>query len=135
MIAEIKREVDHHIAPLLKDIVRDGQSLIRQEIALAKSEVRQEVNKVKSAAIMVAAATAFAAIGGFFLLIASAHLISWAFPDIPLWGSYGIVGGLLAIVGGVLFYLGKNRASDVHVVPPKTVETMKENAEWLKRKI
>jgi hypothetical protein len=36
---------------------------------------------------------------------------------LPLWACYGIVGGLFAVVGGVLLVLGKQKMARLHVVP------------------
>jgi Putative Actinobacterial Holin-X, holin superfamily III len=53
-----------------------------------------------------------------------------AYTEIPLWGCYGIVGGVLVVLGGVLFAVGKRTAEAIDVVPQRTLETMKENAQW-----
>ena len=42
----------------------------------------------------------------------------------------GIVGSVLAVLGGVLLASGTHKAEEIDVVP-QTVETMKENAQWL----
>jgi hypothetical protein len=51
---------------------------------------------------------------------------------IPEWGWFGIVGGLLAIGGGLLIAVGRAAATQIHVVPPQTAETIKENVQWMK---
>ena len=43
----MKNDVQNTIAPLLGDIVEDARDLLRQEFALAKSEIRQEIQKTK----------------------------------------------------------------------------------------
>jgi hypothetical protein len=50
---------------------------------------------------------------------------------LPLYASFGIVGFILAVVGGILFYGGRKEASKVNVVPPQTAETMRENVQWM----
>jgi hypothetical protein len=57
-----------------------------------------------------------------------------ALTNLPLWACYGIVGGVFAILGGVLLYTGKTKAAEIDVVPQQTVETMKENAAWIRQK-
>jgi hypothetical protein len=62
-----------------------------------------------------------------------ALLISWLTGDrCPLWASFGIVGGILAILGVLTLVAARNKASDIHLVPPQTAETMRENVQWIK---
>jgi Putative Actinobacterial Holin-X, holin superfamily III len=59
-------------------------------------------------------------------------LLNWAVPAIPIWGAFGIVGGSLMLTGVALLFRAKNKAEDIHVVPERTAETMKENLKWIK---
>ena len=61
------------------------------------------------------------------------HLLE-ALASLPLWAGYGIVGGLLAISGAVLLRIGKHTIARIDVIPSQTVETMKENVQWIKAK-
>jgi hypothetical protein len=126
-----QREYDASLATLLSGIVGDAQELVRKEIALARQEVREEISAAKDAGIALAIAGAVLAIGGLFLLITLAlglaDLLNW-----PSWAGFGVVGLVAAIVGAVLLSTGRQRLKDVHPVPERTVETMKENIEWIK---
>lgn len=126
-------EVAPSAASLLGGIVSDIQQLVRQEIALARQETAEELGKAKAAGIALATAGAVLAFGGLLLLLALggavADLLDW-----PQWAGYGIVGLLLAIAGAVLISIGQKRIKQVHPVPEKTVETVKENVEWLKER-
>jgi molybdate-binding protein len=61
------------------------------------------------------------------------HLLN-ALTEWPLWLCYGIIGGVCAIAGVVLLYRGKQHISQIDMVPQQTVETMKENVRWIKKK-
>jgi uncharacterized membrane protein YqjE len=132
MADRIPADTSPSMASLLGGIVSDIQTLIRQEVALARTELQREWEKAKTAAGSMAAGTAVLALGGILLCLALVHLIAWAI-DKPwsLWVSYLIVGGVLALLGGVLFYVGRTRAAEVNVIPPQTAETMRENVEWI----
>jgi len=39
---------------------------------------------------------------------------------------------VLLVIGIVLLVMGKQTAEKIDVVPPQTVETLKENAKWIK---
>lgn len=126
-----EREYDASLSTLLSGIVGDAQELVRKEIALARQEVREEISAAKDAGTALAISGAVLAIGGLFLLITLAlglaDLFNW-----PAWAGFGLVGVVCAIVGAVLLSSGRQRLKQVHPVPERTVETMKENIEWIK---
>ena len=121
------------LAQLVNGLVSDATLLLRQELALAKYEIYEEAGKTKTAVASLGVGIGIAAVGGLLLIIMLVHLLR-ALTDWPLWMCYGIVGGVCTIVGVVLLYRGKQRLSQIEMVPQQTVETMKENVRWLKEK-
>jgi uncharacterized membrane protein len=121
------------LAQLVSDLVSDAKQLMRQELALAKHEIHEEVRKTKVALVSLGAGISIVAIGGLLLIVMLVHLLN-ALTGLPLWACYGIVGGVCAIVGVVLLYRGKQQMSQIDMVPQQTVETMKENVRWIKGK-
>ena len=61
------------------------------------------------------------------------HVLA-AYTDIPLWGCYGIVGSVFGVLGWVLLASGKYKIEEIDVMP-QTVETMKENTQWLREQM
>ncbi|HEX9372654.1 MAG TPA: phage holin family protein [Roseiflexaceae bacterium] len=126
-----EREREDSMAQLLSGIVGDAQELVRKEIALARQEVREELATAKEAGIKLAIAGAVLAVGGLFLLVTLAlglaDLLDW-----PNWAGFGIVGLVGAIVGYVMLSSAQKQIKQVNPVPQKTVETIKENVEWIK---
>ena len=57
-----------------------------------------------------------------------------AYTAMPLWGCYGIVGSVCGVLGWVLLAAGKHTIEEIDVMP-QTVETMKENAQWLREQM
>jgi hypothetical protein len=119
------------LSQLLTGIVNDAKELLRQELALAKHEIREDLRKTAIAMLSLGVGIGVAAIGGLLLIIMLVHLLN-ALAGLPLWACYGIVGGLFLIIGGVLLLIAKNTIARIDVVPPQTVETMKENVQWIK---
>src|SRR5205823_5718084 len=106
---------------------------VKQEFALAKVEIRQELRKTRDAALSVLAGIAILGLASIFLLLMVVYLIHWATSgNVPLWGCYAIVGGVMALVGSILVYSGRNRAETINLVPKQTVETLRENVQWIK---
>jgi len=119
------------MASLLGGIVNDIQTLVRQEITLAKTEMIREWEKAKTAAGSLAVGAAFLALGAALLCV-SVVCVLHEVAGLPWWVSFLIVGGVLAALGAVLFSAGRNQATHVNVIPPQTAETMKENVEWIR---
>jgi hypothetical protein len=118
---------------LVTDLVSDAKELLRQELVLAKYEITQEVHKTKSALISLGAGVGIISVGGLLLLVMLVHALN-ALTGLPLWACYGIIGGMLAIVGILLIYSGKKTISQIDMIPQQTVATMKENVRWIKEK-
>ena len=119
------------LSSLVGGIINDFQLLMKQEVALARRELADELRKAKQALISLGIGVGVLAIGGLLLIFMLVHLLNWAVPAIPLWGSYGIIGGLLIVAGAALLLRARSKAEDIHVVPERTAETMKENIKWI----
>ena len=130
---------DRSLGRLLKDLSMDIVTLLRQEIDLAKTEVKETVNQVGAMGRSVAIGAGLALAGGLALLAALVlGLISlfseFLSPWVAMWLGPLIVGLVLAGIGVVMV----RTALDTHrqsLVPRKTAESLQENQEWLKSKI
>ena len=129
MIREVQN-AEPSVTGLVRGIVNDLQTLIRQQFVLFKHEIKQNLHKSKQAMVLLAAGAAISAMGGVLLCFMIVHLISYF--GLPLWASFGIVGGLLTLGGLILAALGYSQASRVNLIPPQTAQTLKENVQWIK---
>lgn len=110
---------------LVRSALDDVRELFREEMALARAELRQEVAKAKRAGIGFGGAVAAGAFAGLFILAAIALGISEGL-RLPYWVGFGIVGVALAIVGGI--FLAAGRRATIEIRPlPRTTEMVKEN--------
>jgi hypothetical protein len=111
-------------------IVDDVRELFREEVALARAELRQEIGELSAAAIRFGAGAAAAGLAGFFLLLAIAQgfamLVHW-----PVWAGYFAMAVVLAIGAAIAVQSARAKARAVSAVPPQTVETLKETKEWI----
>jgi Putative Actinobacterial Holin-X, holin superfamily III len=121
------------LAALLGGIMKDAKDLLVQELTLAKLEGHDEVRQIKTAALSLGIGVGVAAVGGILLSVMLVHVLA-AYTDIPLWGCYGIVGSVFGVLGWVLLASGKYKIEEIDVMP-QTVETMKENAQWLREQM
>ncbi len=123
-------EYDQSIVDLVKSAIRDAQDLVRGEIALAKTELRREMKQMTSAVVALAVAAVMGVIALVFLFATIAFGISAA-ARWPVWAGFAIVTLIVIIAAGILAYGGRQRlVAQRHM--PKTMDTMKENAKWMK---
>jgi len=131
MADRLQADANPSITSLVEGIVGDAQQLMRQELALARREMQDEWTKTKAAAAALGLGIVILALGGIFLCFMLVYLLNWL-TNMPLWGCYGIVGGLFTLIGAILLFTARNRATDISFVPQQTVETMRENVQWIK---
>ena len=113
-------EESHSIGERLGEVTRDLSTLMRQEVALAKAEVKQSSARAGKGIGLLAGA----AVGGFFVLL---------FLSISLWWAIGnslgrgwaalIVAVIWAIIAAILFSVGKKELQKIQGVP-RTAETV-----------
>jgi hypothetical protein len=123
-------EYEQTILDVIKSAIRDAQDLVRSEIALAKRELQDELRHLVAGAGALVAAAVVGVIAVVFLFAT----IAWAIADVaewPTWAGLGIVTLLAVVIAVVLAFVGRARfAADRHL--PLTVDTMKENAKWIR---
>jgi uncharacterized membrane protein YqjE len=119
---------------LIRGILNDLRTLIREEISLARVEIREQAGRARAAAMSFGIAVAALAFGGIFLLIAIAlgiaYLLNW-----PAWGGFLVTAALLSLIGFFALASGRKRLAQVHAVPEATVSTLKENSEWIAKRL
>lgn len=122
------------IRGLIRGVLMDLRTLIREEISLARVEIRDQAGRAKAAALSFGIAAAALAFGGVFLLVAIAtaiaDLLNW-----PIWAGFLVVAMLLSILGMVTLTSGRKQLAGVHAVPPETMSTLKENSEWIAKRL
>ena len=121
---------DRSISEITSDPARDVPLLVRQEIELAKTEMREKGRIVGPALGLLGGAlvVALCAAGALtaFLVIAFAEFLD-------AWLAALVVGGLLAATAAALAYAGKERFEEAgSPLPEETIENVKEDAQWVK---
>jgi uncharacterized membrane protein YqjE len=121
---------DRGVGELVKELSGQISTLARQEVELAKAEMAEKGKKasVGASAFGAAAAAGLMALGAFtaFLILAFATAM-------PAWAAALIVTALWGAIAGVLALQGRERMREMgKPVPEMTVETVKEDVQWLK---
>jgi hypothetical protein len=125
-------------ATLVQEIVNDIRDLIGQQVRFAKAEIKSDLRKSITAATLFALGAVSLLLGVVFLGLTAVHLLHWLTAvgqidpaRLPLWGCYAIVTGLFLASGAVLAFLGKKTWDAFTPLPTQTVQTLKENVEWI----
>jgi len=138
METQVPASSEPGVSRLVKGIVDDVGDLIKQQIQFAKKEVQTDLHKSMVAVTVLAIGAGAVFLGILFTGFMLVHLLHWltapAMADpanIPLWGCYAIVGFLCLGGGAALILAGKKKFSSFNPLPDQTVETMKENVQWI----
>jgi MFS family permease len=125
---------DESVGGLIRGIMDDLRTLVREEMALARVEIREQVGHARAAAISLGMAAGALLIGGVFLLVAVATAIADVL-DWPAWSGFLIVAALLSAIGFVALAAGRRQVRQVRPVPEETVLTLKENSAWIAKRL
>ncbi|KOV90025.1 phage holin family protein [Nocardia sp. NRRL S-836] len=120
---------EESLGDLVSELTGDLSKLMRQELELAKAELRQEAGKAGKATGMLAAA----GFAGYLTTVLLSFALVFALGAVmPLGWAALIVAVLWGIAGAVLYSTGRAKLRTVNPKPERTVETLKEDAEWAK---
>ena len=110
------------LGELLGEVTKDLSTLMRQEVALAKAEVKQEATKAGKGAGMLGAA----GFAGYMVLLFLSITLLWALDNIMDTALAALIVAVLwAVIGAVLFVMGRAQLKKVRG-PEQTIETVKE---------
>jgi uncharacterized membrane protein YqjE len=115
------------IADVLVDIGRNAEELLRAEIRLAQSEVREQLIDAQSAVVLVVVGIAGAILGGFFLLLAALFALRFV---MPAWAAALCVTAVLSVVAAVALTVGVRRLKASRPVLKPLEDSAKEDAAW-----
>lgn len=120
-------EAQPGVAYLVGGILEDAQKLVRQEMALAQREVAQAWDKAKMGVALLATAIVVGSIAGVMLALMLVKLLQqYLLPNYE-WACFGLVGALVALLGGALIYSGLRLVSQIHLSLPQTAESLRED--------
>ena len=118
---------ERSLGDIVSDVTQDLTTLIRQEMDLAKTEMKQEVAKVGKGAGMLGGA----GLAGWFLLLFLSLTLMYGLDEVmSRWIAALIVAVLWAIVAAVLALTGKKAIKEANPQLPETQQTLKEDAAW-----
>jgi uncharacterized membrane protein YqjE len=124
-----KLSMDESVGAIVSQLTTDLGELTRQELALAKAELQAEAKKAGKGAGMLGGA----AFAGWMVALFISLTVMWALDEAMdlIWAAL-IVAVVWAVVAAVLATTGRKELREVDPKPDQTVESLKEDAKWLK---
>lgn len=123
---------ERSLGELFSELAGETSTLVRQEVALATTELTQKAARVgrEVGFLVVGGAVAYAA----FLALLAAIIVGLS-NVMPAWGAALVVALVVGLVGGGLVFKAAYALKETDPVPRQTVETLKEDAQWVKEKM
>lgn len=122
-------QMQRSVPEVLQDIIGNFEQIIRSEMRLAKTEVREEAAKAVKPGINLGIGIVLGFYGVGFLLLATVYGLATVMAN---WLAAVIVGGVVAIVGVILVSAAMSKLKRLDPTPDKTIRSMEENVQWAK---
>lgn len=121
---------DRSLGDIVSDVTADLSKLMRQELELAKTELKEEATKAASGAAMLGGA----GLAGYFVLLflSVAGLYGLAEAMNP-WLAALIVTAVWLVIAAVLALVGRKKLKEANPALPTTQQTLKEDVQWAKQ--
>ncbi|MGW5667881.1 phage holin family protein [Micromonospora sp. NPDC003776] len=118
-----EKERTQSVGELLGDVTRDMSTLVRQEIELAKAELREEASQAGKASGMFAGG----ALAGFLTVLFVSYAVWWGLSNVmdQSWAAL-IVAAVWAIVTAILLAMGRTKLRQLRAVLPRTQQTARQ---------
>ena len=122
-------EDQRSLGQIVGDVTQDITTLIRQEMDLAKTELKQEVSKAGKGAGLLGGA----GVAGYFVLLFLSVTVMYGLAEaMDAWLAALIVALVWAVAATVLAMVGKKSLQESNPQLPQTQQTLKEDVRWAK---
>jgi len=116
------------VTSLVTGITDDLQQLIRQQAALVRQEIQEDIRKTKEGAVAFALGAGAAAVS--VVLLAFTIVYALATTALPLWACFAIVTGTFVVLAIVLIVAGKKTFDSIRPLQNQAVQGLRENLQW-----
>jgi hypothetical protein len=129
-VADDAKAPGRDLVSLVGAIARDASRLIEQHGSLLREELRDGLGDSAEALATIGAGAGLVAAGGVLGSLMLVHGLNRA-TRMPLWGCYGVVGGLMAATGAGLIGAGTRKAGHLTLRPRRTIATLRDDLRWI----
>jgi uncharacterized membrane protein YqjE len=121
---------DRSLGQIVSDVAQDLSTLVRQELDLAKTEVKQEASRAGKGVGMLGGAGVAGHLALVFVSLCAMFVLNNA---VPIEVAALIVTVFWALVAAVLALTGKKALDRTNPALPQTQRSLKEDAAWVKQ--
>lgn len=119
----------HSLGNLFRTLMRDLQTLLREQIRLVKMEASEITSEVSQGLVRSGIGGFIAYAGVFFVLGGVALLLGQV---LPLWLSFSLTGLVVLGVGYALYRSGANSLQQADYALDRTTHTLQEDKQWIR---
>ncbi len=120
---------DMSVGDLMGNVSRDLSTLMRQELQLAKAELKVEAGKAGKGAGLLGGA----GFAGYMVLLFLSFALWWGLANTMDQGWAALIVALVwAVIGGALFVAGRGKFREVNPVPERTVDSIRQMPDTVK---
>ena len=129
------------IPGLLRELRDDAGTLLKQQVTLAKVELKENVSRLGGHIAKIAVGGVVTLIGATVLLIGLGQLLGVLLEaagmseDTAQWLGPVIIGLIVAVIGWSLLSKAKKALARENIVPRQTIETLKADQQWAQNKL
>jgi len=127
------RRDERSLGDLFGDLSRQLSTLIRKEIDLARTEMTSRARSATQDVALIAAGGALAYAG--LLVFLGAVVLLLVDAGLEPWLAALLVAVVAIAIGGALVWRGREGLKQSNLTPERTIETLKDDAEWAKEQI
>jgi hypothetical protein len=111
------------VGAIIGEVTKDLSTLMRQELELAKAELKVEAKKAGQGAGMFGAA----GFAGYMVLLFLSIALWWALENVMDSGLAALIVAVVwGVIGAVAFVVGRKKFQQVNPKPERTVETLQQ---------
>jgi H+/gluconate symporter-like permease len=129
------------IPGLLRELRDDASTLLKQQVTLAKVELKENVSRLGSHIAKIAVGGVVTFVGAIVLLVGLGQLLGVLLEnagmseDTAQWLGPVIVGLVVAVIGWMLLSKAKKALAKESIAPRQTIETLKADQQWAQNKL
>lgn len=123
---------ERSLGDLLGELAGETGTLVRQEVALAQAELTETAT---TAGKNIGFLAVGGAVGYLAAMAFTASIILLLAQFIPVWASALVVGVVVGLIAYFMISAALAKLRKTDPVPRATIETLKEDAKWLKKEV